>query len=401
MLEEGDRILLLTATPVASLSGGAGGLLVTLKNVTTLMKPNLTLGRLALLLAAGLAVLGLALIYRLIWRSFRPLQDSLQTLDELSGPQDAAGGRADGRRDEIEQLGRSIAALHHKTLQLASDQVLQTRIRHRLVEQHRQLSDMVIELRDALVTKTKLAGLQQELQIARAVQLSILPRAMPDDPRMELGCRILPARDVGGDFYDFYMLDEHHLGFVIADVSGKGIPAALFMAISRTLLKSTARFVRQPANCIQRLNALLAAENEQMLFVTLFYATLDLRDGRLDYVNAGHHAPWLRNARGELSAVPPTRGIAVGVEEDMPYVQQTLYLQPGDLLYLYTDGITEAFDPDGRVFGDERLADLLRAQPADVALDVLTDAVIADVRGFENGTDPTDDVTSLCLRYSG
>lgn len=457
LLEEGDRILLLTATPVASLSGGAGGLFVTLKDVTTLMKPNLTLGGLALLLAAGLAVLGLVLIYRIIWRSFRPLQDSLQTLDELSGPQNEARGRAEGRRDEIERLGRSIAAFRHKSLQLARDQAQQARIRrrqeavmagelraladsmdatsreevqalidrqasqgeagdvdglrrlaevmsdlrHRLVEQHRQLSDMVVELRDALATKTKLAGLQQELQIASAVQLSILPRVMPDDPRMELGCRILSARDVGGDFYDFYMLDEHHLGFVIADVSGKGIPAALFMAISRTLLKSTARFVRQPADCIQRLNDLLAAENEQMLFVTLFYATLDLRDGRLDYVNAGHHAPWLKNAQGELSTVPPTRGIAVGIEEDMPYVQKTLYLRPGDLLYLYTDGITEAFDPDGRVFGDERLAGLLRAQPAGVALDVLTDTIIADVRAFENGTDPTDDVTSLCLRYCG
>lgn len=453
-LEDGDRILLLTATPVASVSGSAGGLLLTLKDVTALMKPSLTLGRLTLLLAAVLAILGLALIHRIIWRSFRPLQDSLQTLDELSGPQADAGGRADGRRDEIEQLGRSIAAFRHKTLQLARDQAQQARIRrrqeavmagelraladsmdatsrqevqalidrqgeagdgdglrrlaevmsdlrHRLVEQHQRLSDMVIELRDALVTKTKLAGLQQELQIASAVQLSILPRAMPDDPRMELGCRIFPARDVGGDFYDFFMLDEHHLGFVIADVSGKGIPAALFMAISRTLLKSTARFVRKPAACVQRLNALLAAENEQMLFVTLFYATLDLRTGRLDYVNAGHHAPWLIDAQGTLSAVPLTHGIAVGIEEEIAYEQKTLHLRPGDMLYLYTDGITEAFNPEGEVFGEERLAGLLRAQPADVALDVLTDAVIADVRAFENGTDPTDDVTSLCLRYHG
>src|SRR5690606_5564500 len=156
-----------------------------------------------------------------------------------------------------------------------------------------------------------------------------------------------------------YMLDEHHLGFVIADVSGKGIPAALFMAISRTLLKSTTRFVRRPAECVQRVNALLAAENEQMLFVTLFYATLDLRTGRLDYVNAGHQSPRLLDAHGELSAVAPTLGIAVGIEEDIAYTQQTLYLTPGDLLYLYTDGITEAFNPDGQVFGEERLASLL------------------------------------------
>ena len=455
-LEDQGKILLLTATPVTSISGSAGGLFLSLKDVTTLMKPSMTLGRLTLLLAAGLAILGLVLIHRIIWRSFRPLQDSLQTLDELSGsPEKTAGRSATGGRDEIESVGRSIAAFRHKTQQLARDQAQQARIRRlqeavmaselraladsmdsvsrqevqalidrlghapeeggglrrlaevmgdlrrRLVEQHQRLSDMVIELRDALITKTKLAGLQQELQIASAVQLSILPRTMPDDPRMELDCRIIPARDVGGDFYDFYMLDPHHLGFVIADVSGKGIPAALFMAISRTLLKSTARFVRRPADCVQRVNALLAAENEQMLFVTLFYATLDLRDGRLDYVNAGHHMPWLIDERGELSVVPPTQGIAVGIEEDMPYVQKTLYLKPGDRLYLYTDGITEAFNPEGRVFGEERLAGLLRAQDPDAPLDVLIDAVIADVRAFEDGTDPTDDVTSLCLRYRG
>ncbi|MGB3277464.1 MAG: PP2C family protein-serine/threonine phosphatase [Castellaniella sp.] len=455
-LEDQGRILLLTATPVTSISGGAGGLLVTLKDVTTLMKPSMTLGTLALLLAAGLAILGLVLIHRIIWRSFRPLQDSLRTLGELSGsPEEADGRSGAARQDEIERLGYSIAAFRHKTLQLARDQAQQARIRRlqeavmagelraladsmdsvsrqevqaligrlghsseegdglrrlaevmgdlrcRLVEQHQRLSDMVIELRDALITKTKLAGLQQELQIASAVQFSILPRTMPDDPRMDLDCRIIPARDVGGDFYDFYMLDANHLGFVIADVSGKGIPAALFMAISRTLLKSTARFVRRPADCVQRVNALLAAENEQMLFVTLFYATLDLRDGRLDYVNAGHHMPWLIGAQGELSVVPPTQGIAVGIAEDIPYTQKTMYLKPGDRLYLYTDGITEAFNPEGRVFGEERLAGLLRAQSPDVALDVLIDAVIADVRAFENGTDPTDDVTSLCLRYRG
>jgi len=455
-LEDQGKILLLTSTPVASISGSAGGVLLSLKDVTSLMKPSLTLGRLTLWLAVGLAILGLVLIHRIIWRSFRPLQDSLEILDELSGPRDDAGGRpAAGRQDEIERLGHSIVAFRHKTLQLARDQAQQARIRrlheavmagelraladsmdsisrqevqaligrqgdaadeggglrrlaevmgdlrHRLVEQHQRLSDMVIELRDALISKTKLAGLQQELQIASAVQLSILPRTMPDDPRMEIDCRIFPARDVGGDFYDFYMLDEHHLGFVIADVSGKGIPAALFMAISRTLLKSTTRFVRRPAECVQRVNALLAAENEQMLFVTLFYATLDLRTGRLDYVNAGHHVPWLLDAHGELSAVAPTHGIAVGIEEDIAYTQKTLYLKPGDLLYLYTDGITEAFNPDGQVFGEERLASLLRAQPRDVPLNVLTDAVIADVRAFEDGTDPTDDVTSLCLRYRG
>lgn len=271
----------------------------------------------------------------------------------------------------------------------------------RIVDQHNSLSTMVVELRDALVSKTRLAGLQQELQIASQVQLSILPRDMPVDPRVNVFCHITPAREVGGDFYDYFPIDANRFGFVIADVSGKGVPAALFMAISRTLLKSTALFVDSPSACLQRLNDLLAAENEQMLFVTVFYAVIDLSTGQVDYVNAGHNPPWLLRRDGDLSPLPRTRGIAVAVHEGFAYQQGMVQLAPGDTLYLYTDGITEAFDVDGQEYGDARLQASLERIPPATSIDALSQRVIDDVRAFERGAAQADDMTSLALRYLG
>lgn len=453
----GKRIFTATSTPVGSVAGGVSGTLVSLKDVTRLMRPNVRLGRLALLLAGMLALAGIMLIYRMIWRSFRPLQTAIQTLESLSthpARPDAPSVPVHGA-DEIDSLTQGIAAFRHNTEQMTRDRNQRERVRRRqeaviarelhvlasamdatnreellelidkhtdaggeddalrrlaevmsemrrrLVEQHQRLTAMVVELRDSLVTKTKLAGLQQELQIASAVQISILPRTMPADSRMSLNSHIIPAREVGGDFYDYYMLDEHHIGFVIADVSGKGVPAALFMAISRTLLKATAMFVTSPSACIRRLNDLLSIENEQMLFVTMFYAILDLRSGQLDYVNAGHHAPWLMRGDGRLEALPATHGMAVGVMEGIEYPQESAQLRPGDTLYLYTDGITEAFNPEKQVYGEDRLASILRGQAPGASLEDISQTVIQDVRAFERGTLQTDDITSLCLRFHG
>lgn len=495
-LQHDGRMQTVTVTPVPDIAGGASGVLVSLRDETAAMRPALLLERLTLAAALLFALCGLTAIYLFIWRSFRPLQDAIDTLQSLSATpaanaagtataspsaatgiaapaagcataQDSAALSATAQAaaaapddaawhgaDEITRLDSAISAFRQNTLQLASSRTQRERVRrrqeaviaselrklarsmdatsrdevmpllqaqqgqagddeglrrlarvmghmrHQLIAQHQRLQTMVVELREALVTKTKLAGLQQELQIASAVQLSILPRAMPADPRLEMDCRILPAREVGGDFYDYILLDDHRIGFVIADVSGKGVPAALFMAISRTLLKATAMFVAQPSSCIQRLNDLLAAENEQMLFVTLFYGVLDLRTGDVEYVNAGHPLPYLLRGDGTVETVPSTRGTAVGVMEGLHYTQGALRLAPGDALYLHTDGITEAFDAQGQVYGDARLLDRLSAL-ATRPVAALSQAVVDDVRRFETGTEQTDDITSLCLRYLG
>ena len=458
-----NRIYSLVSVPVRDIADGAVGAIVTLSDATDSLAASRWVGRLAIAGALLLALVGLALVNFYLWRSFRPLQAAIAALQALSRG-DATVRLDAGGSDEIGRIAQAVAAFRMNAQELAASRALRERVRRRqesvirrelhaladatdmtrrdevlalldgpasdsvaaapvtqdrdddqlrrlarimgdltrrIVDQHNSLSTMVIELRDALVSKTRLAGLQQELQIASQVQLSILPRDMPVDSRVNVFCHITPAREVGGDFYDYFPIDANRFGFVIADVSGKGVPAALFMAISRTLLKSTALFVDSPSACLQRLNDLLAAENEQMLFVTVFYAVIDLSTGQVDYVNAGHNPPWLIRRDGDLSPLPRTRGIAVAVHEGFAYQQGRVQLAPGDTLYLYTDGITEAFDVDGQEYGDARLQASLERIPPDAPIDTLSQRVIDDVRAFERGAAQADDMTSLALRYLG
>ena len=273
----------------------------------------------------------------------------------------------------------------------------------RLIDQHQRLTGMVQELREALATKTRLAGLEQELQIAAQVQLSILPRQQPQDARVELHCSITPAREVGGDFYDYFFIDDTHLGVVIADVSGKGVPAALFMTITRTLLKATAQFVADPTQCLSQLNDLLAAENEQVMFVTMFYGVLDLDSGEMRYVNAGHNCPYLLGTDGGVSMLPRTGGMAVAVSEGFPYRADSVTLAAGDRLFLYTDGVNEAFDTDGEEYGVPRLERVLHALMAvpDCTPEAIAAGVLADVHAFERGAPQADDITCVVMRYAG
>ena len=449
-----DAVYQVTSVPVRDMADGAAGALVVLDDVTATLAPRRWIGRAAVGAAALLVLAGLALVNLYLWRSFRPLETAIAALQALAPA--AAGAGARPATDEISRIGQAVQAFRQNQLALAASRALRERVRRRqetvirrglqelsdaidlasrdavmalldepagerggedealrrlarvmgdltrrIIDQHQRLSTMVVELREALVTKTKLAGLQQELQIASQVQLSILPRRLPDDRRLALHCHITPAREVGGDFYDYFQLDDRHWGFVMADVSGKGVPAALFMAITRTLLKSSAMFELSPVACMRRLNDLLAAENEQMLFVTVFYAVLDLQTGQVRYVNAGHNPPYVLRADGALEPVPRVAGVAVAVHEGFPYREGLLALAPGDGLYLYTDGITEAFDPDGAEYGSARLEAVLRAAAPGEAPAAVSQRVLDDVVAFERGAPRADDITSMVLRYRG
>lgn len=435
-----------SGVPVQDLAGHAAGTLIMLADQTPAAQASRFLGRLAL---GGTVLLVLAVLLGLnayLRRSLRPLERSIDALQALAQG-DASVQLPYSGRDEIGRIARTVATFRRNAEELAATRALRERVRRRqerllrgklqalaeatqqplalqaghsdeeqlrqlagvmnelsgrLIAQHRQLTGMVEELREALVTKTRLAGLEQELQIAAQVQLSILPRDPPRDPRVQLHCHITPAREVGGDFYDYFLLDEQQLGFVIADVSGKGVPAALFMTIARTLLKATAQFVAEPTRCIAQLNDLLAAENEQMMFVTLFYGVLRLDTGEVRYVNAGHNPPYLLRASGEVAPLPRTGGIAVAVSEGMIYREASLRLAPGDQLLLYTDGVTEAFDPDEQEYGDQRLEQALRAAlAANSSPEQIAAHLLADVHAFERGAPQADDITCVALRYLG
>lgn len=266
----------------------------------------------------------------------------------------------------------------------------------RVAEQHGRLRDAIDELKEALAVKTAFASLQRELGIANAMQIAILPKALPGRETFEIYGTMTPAKEVGGDFYDFFLIDDNRLGVVVADVSGKGVPAAFFMAIARTLLKATALFGGPPGACLAKLNDLLAENNDQELFVTVFYGIYHEDTGRLDYANGGHNPPlWLHD--GEVARVEGTDGMALAMIDGIPYAEKSITLGPGDSLFLYTDGVTEAFDPDSVEFGEQRLIDTL-AREADRPAREIPGVIIAAVETFVRGAPQSDDITCVALR---
>lgn len=252
------------------------------------------------------------------------------------------------------------------------------------------------EAHEASVHRVALGHLQRELELARSMQASILPRHPPRIPGIEVNALMIPAHEIGGDFYDYFLLDEDHLAIVIADVSGKGIPAAFFMAISRTLLKSNAMCLREPQQVVMRVNDQLCADNEQMMFVTAFFGVLHLRSGLLEFVNAGHNPPVIRGG-GCTRMLPRGQNVALAVVDSAPYRKGRATLTPGDTLLLYTDGWVEASDPCGRMFGEQRLLDtVMRHRPGQGSL---PQELLQDVRAFERGRPQADDLACVAVNY--
>jgi serine phosphatase RsbU (regulator of sigma subunit) len=251
--------------------------------------------------------------------------------------------------------------------------------------------------------RERLAALHKELEVASRIQRAIVPSQFPPFPdRADFTIRasMTPARAVGGDFFDFFLIDHDHLGFVIADVSGKGVPSALFMAVCRTLIKATAESAASPDACLSRVNRVLASEGVASMYVTVFYGVLDTRTGRVTYCNAGHNPPFVMRAGGVIEALPQTGGTVVGLFEHSQYESGDLLLQPGDGLFTYTDGVTEACDLAGEEFMTARLQPCL-ANCAAHPLDEVIATVTAEVSSFVGDAPQGDDITMLAVRYNG
>jgi sigma-B regulation protein RsbU (phosphoserine phosphatase) len=242
--------------------------------------------------------------------------------------------------------------------------------------------------------------MEAELKVGHDLQLSMVPRVFPAFPERDgvsVYATLRPARELGGDFYDFYFVDDHHLFFCVGDVSDKGVPAALFMAVTKTLIKARSAGEASTATIAGYLNAELGRDNEKCMFVTLFLGRLDVTTGELVYTNAGHDPPYLRHADGSLRALTERHGPLVGVAPAVVYGESLRQLGPGDLLVVYTDGVTEARDADGEFFSEERVAEILRADGA-LSTDAVVDRILAGVEAFERGTERADDITVLALR---
>lgn len=444
------RSYMVSGVPIDEVSGNPAGSLVLMEDVTTSRADSRQLVQWTLVSALALVLMGIVVLNSLLWRSFKPLQTAIDALKALSRG-DAHVQLQRGRSDEIGQIADAVVVFRQHAQDLIANRALRERIRRRqeaviqreihvlsavsdstdddkllaslgddvhatrpddslrrlamvlsgmsgrIVRQQNILTSMVAELREALSVKTQYIALQHELEIAAKMQSAILPRRFVPRSGLSICASMTPAKEIGGDFYDYFELDAHRVAMTVADVSGKGVPAALFMAVSRTLLRAVAKFSDDPADCMSQLNGLLATDNDQMMFVTLFYAVIDTRNGEVTYANAGHNPPYVLRSQGHLEQVPPTQGIALAVFDGMVFEVGHLTLAPGDGLFMFTDGVTEAFNPEGAMYGDKALEALL-TKHINSPVDIVPGVIQAAVNAFEAGGPQTDDITCLMAR---
>ena len=460
---QSSRHSLAVVLPLAGPDGRKVGALLLVRDITRQRTAERQMTAFMLVLGVLFSAALGAGLFVYLRRAFNPLERSVQVLNALSrGELNASLDEGDeALQDEAGQIARGVASLRLEllSLQMLRDerlrirrqqerlirtqlklladslddvsrleilQALQTdgtqvvkpvdgpdntladlakilgRMSGLVTTQQGRLVALLKELRAAMEQQALLVSLQQELEIARSMQLSILPRQAPSTEVVEVDALMVPAKEVGGDFYDYFLVGDQHLALVVADVSGKGIPAAFFMAISRTLLKNNATLLAEPAHIMARLNDQLCSENEQMMFVTVFFGLLELATGKLDYVNAGHNPPVLRRADGTVSLLPSGQNTALAVIDGLDYVPGQLTLANGDLLLLYTDGVTEAANAQDQLFGETRMLDIVQAhQPGQPSQTSLTQAVLQQIRVFEAGAAQADDITCVSVLYKG
>ena len=242
-----------------------------------------------------------------------------------------------------------------------------------------------------------------ELALATRIQADMLPNifpAFPERPEFDIYASMTPAKEVGGDFYDFFLVDDDHLALVMADVSGKGIPAALFMMASKILLNNFTVSGLSPAQVLQTVNDQICANNREEMFITVWLGILEISTGTLTAASAGHEFPVLEQSGGPFDLYRDKRGFVIGGMEGMRYRDYSIALRPGDRLFLYTDGVPEAKDGEGRMFGLERMLRALNADPEVQPKQVLSHVREA-VDGFVKSAEQFDDLTMLCLEYLG
>ena len=255
-------------------------------------------------------------------------------------------------------------------------------------------------LLEAFVEKQRI---QESLKLAADIQMGMLPKDFPAFPNrddFDLFASIIPAKEVGGDFYDFFLIDDDHLCFVIGDVSGKGVPAALFMAVTKTHVAASTIPGIEPSDILIRANDELSKENDQGMFCTIFYGILNTKTGEVRYSNGGHNPPYLVRADGSNEQLEGTEGIALGVMDGMDFGVNTLTLGKGEAIYLYTDGVNEAMDGSGNEYSYERLEEFLKKSKGQSTTDIVNGS-LDDVKGFVKNAEQSDDITVLTVRYNG
>ncbi len=333
----------------------------------------------------GLGIAGFFLIMLVILviagQITKPLRALAKSVDKIAGGDLETAIPTLKTRDEVGRLTLSFA------------------------EMQQSLKEYIKNLTETTAAKERI---ESELKIASEIQMGILPKIFPPPfpsrPEFDLYATIKPAREVGGDLYDFFMIDDQHLCFTVGDVSGKGVAAALFMAITQTLVKTQvkAQTQRSPALTLEQVNNDLAKDNPSMMFVTLFIGILNIVTGKLEYCNGGHNPPY-QLASGTTDNVLPlatTDGIALGVMEDLPFSSKAITLQPGEAVFVFTDGVTEAMNSRDELFTEPRLEEILNRCSSEPATRI-AEVVMQAIDDFSTGIPQTDDITMLVIRYNG
>lgn len=327
-----------------------------------------------------LSVVGLALLFLL---TIRIINHQISPLAKFAS---SARGIASGNFNmELPQIGNSYEMKElYKSFEFMK----------------RELSNYIVDLQETTTAKEKI---ESELRIAKEIQMGMIPHIFPPFPNLpeiDLYATLLSAKEVGGDLYDFFLLDENRICFAIGDVSGKGIPASLFMAVTRTLLRSTADKEKSAAEIVSSINTTLSLNNDSNMFVTFFLGILDIQKGELKYCNAGHNPPVLIRNQQEVSFFNITKAIPLGLFENYVYAEESIQVNPNDQLFLYTDGLTEAEDVHNNLVGDAQLLQVIRdhaSAPPKELIEVVTKAVADHVKGHTQ----SDDLTMMSISYHG
>lgn len=252
---------------------------------------------------------------------------------------------------------------------------------------------------DALTASQK--RMEQELQIGREIQMSLLPATLPEEPEFSVSALCQPALEVGGDFYDHYFVKKNQLCFCVGDVSGKGVPAALFMAVAKTMIRNYAYGGKNStAEIVREANQRICAHNPASMFCSLFIAILDIKSGLLVYTNAGHNPPFFMKNSGSFELIKDKNGPVMGAFDEISYNEGTIQMEPGDVILVYTDGVTEAIGQNGDWYTVDRLKGFLEGKKM-ATPSVMVSAVADDVKRFKGKAQQADDITLICLQYKG
>jgi len=323
----------------------------------------------SVILAIAGSILLIIVMFLISRRITRPLQEVTHLTEEISLGHFDKRIKLPKQKDEIYDLALSVNRMQDAIKRFISD------------------------LKNATAKEERA---QSELNVARSIQMSMLPEPLSQNREIEIAATLQPAKAVGGDFYDFFTIDEESVCFVVADVSGKGVPAAMFMAVTMSYIRAYSQTKKDPVKIINRLNETLAENNDAFMFVTLFLAIINIRTGEMSYVNAGHTEPYVMSPSQGIKALPGSENPIVGAFEGIMYRAESIVLKKGEKLFLYTDGVTEAFSKEDEQFGEKRLQNVLEETMDKTPAACLKDVESA-VSKFAEGCEQSDDITLLII----